>query len=204
MHSQPPEPISTSYSLLARAERGDSSAWQRIVQVYGPLVYSWARKSGLREDDAADMVQETMLAIINGLQSFDADRQGATFRGWLRRIARNKCVDYIRREAKLNAGAAGGSTNLAICNDLHEEPNSSSNEETLAAEQAGVVRRALAIMRNHFEKSTWQAFWRTAIDGCTPDEVAEELGLSRWNVYKARSRVLQRLRSELDGLEELP
>ena len=59
-------------------------------------------------------------------------------------------------------------------------------------------------MRNRFEKSTWQAFWRTVIDGVSTEEVAEELGLSRWAVYKARSRVLQLLRSELDCLEDLP
>jgi RNA polymerase sigma-70 factor (ECF subfamily) len=41
------------------------------------------------------------------------------------------------------------------------------------------------------------------VDGCTPDEVAAELSLSRWAVYKARSRVLQRLRTELEGLENL-
>ncbi len=59
-------------------------------------------------------------------------------------------------------------------------------------------------MRNRFEKSTWQAFWRTVIDGVSTEEVAEELGLSRWAVYKARSRVLQLLRSELACLEDLP
>lgn len=76
-------------------------------------------------------------------------------------------------------------------------------QSDLAAEQKQVIGRAMALMRTHFEKTTWQAFWRTAVDGCSPDEVAKELGLSRWNVYKARSRVLQRLRADLNGLEEL-
>ena len=204
MNSHSRDSLSTSLSLLVRAERGDANAWQRIVQVYGPLVYTWARKSGLREDDAADMVQETMLAVMDGLNRFDAAREDASFRGWLRRIARNKCVDFVRQEVKLNAGAKGGSTNLAACNALQLEHYTETDEDTLAVEQNGVVRRALAIMRNHFEKTTWKAFWRTAIDGCSPDDVAQELGMSRWNVYKARSRVLQRLRSELSGLEDLP
>ncbi|MEM8734173.1 MAG: sigma-70 family RNA polymerase sigma factor [Planctomycetota bacterium] len=202
--SQVTDSLATSTSLLARADAGDASAWSQVVQLYGPLVYAWARKSGLSSEDAADTLQETMLAVSEGLSRYDKNRPGSTFRGWLRQITRNKCVDLFRRSAMLPANARGGSTNMMRLNEdaLDAELNSA-KPETLAAERRQVVQRALAIMRNHFERSTWQAFWRTAIDGCRPDDVAEELGMSRWNVYKARSRVLQRLRTELDGLEDL-
>lgn len=76
---------------------------------------------------------------------------------------------------------------------------SSEDEE---GEQA-IVERIMTIMRGSFEKKTWQAFWRTAVDGCSPDDVAAELEMTRWGVYKARARVLQKLRDELAGLEEL-
>jgi RNA polymerase sigma-70 factor (ECF subfamily) len=64
-------------------------------------------------------------------------------------------------------------------------------------------RRSTVLIRSSFEPTTWQAFWRTVIDGRSPGNVAEELSLSRWAAYKARSRVLHRLRMELEGLEEL-
>lgn len=196
--------MATSTSLLARADAGDSAAWNQIVQLYGPLVYAWARKSGLSGEDAADTLQETMLAVSESLHRYDGEKNGATFRGWLRQITRNKCVDHIRRAAKLPTHARGGSTNLVLLNeDALAAELTDAEPETLATERRQVVQRALAIMRNRFERSTWQAFWRTAIDGCRPDDVAEELGTTRWNVYKARSRVLQRLRTELDGLEDL-
>ena len=197
----------TSPSLLVRATAGEAAAWQRMVQIYGPLVYSWARRTGLQPQDAADVTQETFAAVSTRLPAYDAERRGATFRGWLWTITRNKAADLVRK-CRSQPGARGGSTNLANLNAVYEDssgsvgvsPNSPSER---AMDQQEIIRRALAILRSSFEPTTWQAFWRTVIDGCTPDEVAAELALSRWAVYKARSRVLQRLRSELDGLENL-
>lgn len=202
-----PISLTTSPSLLVRATSGEAAAWQRMVQIYGPLVYSWARRTGLQPQDAADVTQETFAAVSTRLPAYDAERLGATFRGWLWTITRNKAADLVRKH-RSQPGARGGSTNLANLNAVYEDssgsvgvsPNSPSER---AMDQQEIIRRALAILRSSFEPTTWQAFWRTVIDGCTPDEVAAELALSRWAVYKARSRVLQRLRSELDGLENL-
>ena len=207
---QLPNSPSTSNSLLLRACGGESLAWQRVVQIYGPLVYSWARRTGLQPQDAADVTQDTFLAISTRLAQFRADRPGATFRGWLWTITRNKAADLIReRVGKPNV--RGGSVNLAALQAirdqhvLQDQDGSSASASSVEDEgdKRAVVRRIMSIMRGSFEKNTWQAFWRMVVDGCSPDEVATELGMSRWAVYKARARVLQRLRDELAGLEEL-
>lgn len=197
----------TSLSLLGRATSGDSLAWQRMVQIYGPLVYSWARRTGLQPQDAADVTQETFAAVSTRLLAYDAQRPGATFRGWLWTITRNKAADLVRN-LQSQPGARGGSTNLANLNAVSAKASeaiamNAEEQADMASDQQEIIRRTLAILRANFEPTTWQAFWRTVIDGCTPDEVSEELSLSRWAVYKARSRVLQRLRAELDGLEDL-
>ncbi len=67
-------------------------------------------------------------------------------------------------------------------------------------DQRTLIRRAIAIYRDRFDSKTWQAFWATVVEGRDPAEVAETLGVSRWNIYKARARILQRLRTELSGL----
>ncbi len=200
---------STSTSLLGRACEGEAVAWQQIVQVYGPLVYNWARRTGLKPVDAADVTQDTFTTVSSRLASFDSRRQGATFRGWLWTITRNKAADHVRALRQLPT-PAGGSANLAALNQLqanqvvHAVAQDELSCEASDHDKNEVIARAMALMRNRFEKSTWQAFWRTVVDGVSPDEVAEELGLSRWAVYKARSRVLQLLRSELACLEDLP
>ena len=65
---------------------------------------------------------------------------------------------------------------------------------------AGLSRRGLDLVRAEFENRTWEAFWRTAVEGHAPAHVAEDLGMSVPAVYKAKSRVLRRLRQELDEL----
>lgn len=197
-----------SSSLIGRAVAGENEAWQRLIQIYGPLVYTWCRRHGLQPQDAADATQETMSAVATRISSFDSTRNGATFRGWLWTIARNKSADLVRGK-KDQVGARGGSTNLAHLNQIidaetgSESYEASNAEAERLADQKGVIGRAIALIRSSFEPTTWQAFWRTVVDGQPPDAVAEELSLSRWAVYKARSRVLHRLRMELNGLEDI-
>ncbi|AMV33429.1 RNA polymerase sigma factor RpoE [Pirellula sp. SH-Sr6A] len=197
-----------SPSLIGRAVAGDNEAWQRLIQIYGPLIYTWSRRNGLMPQDAADVTQETLSAVALRIGSFDSSRPDATFRGWLWTIARNKTADWIRG-APDRLGACGGSTNVARLNQIMDEDDYSKSYEgshasgEIAADRKAVLGRAIALIRNHFEPNTWQAFWRTTVDGQSPESVAEELSLSRWAVYKARSRVLHRLRTELEGLENM-
>jgi RNA polymerase sigma-70 factor (ECF subfamily) len=77
-----------------------------------------------------------------------------------------------------------------------------SHSDDGAAEVNGIRRRALELVSGEFESRTWQAFWRSAVEGDAPADVAADLGISVWAVYKARSRVLQRLREEFAELLE--
>ena len=56
-------------------------------------------------------------------------------------------------------------------------------------------------IRDEFRASTWQAFWRTCIDGRTAAEAAAELEMSIGNVYVARSRIIARLRERVSELQ---
>ena len=68
------------------------------------------------------------------------------------------------------------------------------------AERDSLRRRALAILSGDIESRVWQAFWRCAVEDESPADVAECLQMTVWSVYKARARVLQRLREEFADL----
>src|ERR1700757_1787963 len=88
----------TPPTLLQRLRAAhDDDAWQRLVQLYTPLLFYWARRCGETEHDAADLVQEVFVALIQTLPSFTYDRQGGKFRGWLRTLMLNKLRDRKRR-----------------------------------------------------------------------------------------------------------
>ena len=62
-------PTATSTSLLQRMQCGDVEAWQRLVDLYAPLIYYWCHQSGLRDEDAGDVVQEVFKSVVTSLTS---------------------------------------------------------------------------------------------------------------------------------------
>jgi RNA polymerase sigma-70 factor (ECF subfamily) len=192
-----PEPSATSLSLLQRIRNGDASGWQRVVDLYAPLVQHWCRRWGIQPADADDLVQEVFHSAAQGITTFRHDRAGDTFRGWLRVIARHKVLDFWRGRAQ-HPEAFGGSEALRR---LQETPAAAAEDDPEdAAQTSAVFHRALGFLHSEFEQRTWQAFWRITIDGQSAGDVAAELGMTSAAVRMAKSRVLRRLREELGDL----
>ncbi|TWT68156.1 RNA polymerase sigma factor [Crateriforma conspicua] len=182
---------STHPSLLDRARLGDDEGWHTLVQVYGPIVYRWIRRCGVQSADAADVMQDTFLSVAKALPKFDLDRSGATFRGWLWTIARNKLRDRQRADQRSPISLDDADLRWSEQDDAHPPSE-------LADDVQSIQKRLLQVLRHSTDPKTWQMFLRTAVEGCDPAIVAKEMCVSRWTVYKARARVLQRLRKELE------
>ncbi len=180
----------TSSSLLAGVRQGDGEAWGRLARLYAPLVFGWCRRAGLRDADADDVLQEVFLTVAARIADFHHDSPGATFRGWLWTITRNKIGDLLRRRAKEVAAVGGTTAHERLLNAPDALP-----EEAPPA--GGLYQRALDLVRGETTETTWLAFWHVVMERRSPADVARELGLSRNAVYIARSRVLQRLRLAL-------
>lgn len=195
----PPGPAPTSTSLLRRVKAHAPEAWQRLADLYGPMVYGWCRRSGLQGEDAADIVQEVFSAVATHVAGFRGQRRQGSFRAWLRTITRNKIRDAIRRE-RHRLGAQGGTSAQQRLLQAPQPPDPPSQSEPPEVEDA-LWRRGLELVRAEFEDRSWRAFWRVAVDGRSPAEVADELGMTLHAVYKAKSRILRRLRQELSDLE---
>lgn len=194
----PPATGSTSSSLLRRALARDADAWCRLSAIYAPLVYRWARQGHLQSQDAADVVQEVFRNVASHLADFHRDRPGDSFRGWLFSITRNKVRDHYRRlVARHEDDGSAAQTRLLIMADP-----ASDDSLPPVSERLELAHRLLSVVEGDFEPRTWQAFWRTAVDGLAARDAADELGVSLGAVYTAKSRVLARLREELAGLQE--
>jgi RNA polymerase sigma-70 factor (ECF subfamily) len=185
---------STSPTLLMRVRQQDPSAWNRFAYLYTPLVFRWCATNGLQSHDAADVTQEVFHSVFQGIARFQRQSAGQSLRGWLWTITRNKICDHFRRRQN-EPVAAGGSNPFHEVVDVPELPAEPIND--VASE---LTHRALALIQTDFEPSTWQAFWAMAVDGLTASEAGKAVGLSAASAYKAKSRVLHRLRHELDGM----
>jgi RNA polymerase sigma-70 factor (ECF subfamily) len=195
--SGPEASSATSRSLLGRVQANEARAWERLVNLYAPLVYQWCRARGLQEHDVADVLQEVFRAVAGHVGGFRKDRPGHTFRGWLRRITQNKLQDHFRRQCREARGVGGSSARERLANLPQVEPA----EDDLIPEGEGenaLFGRALDLIRAEFAEPTWAAFWRTAAEGRSTADVAAELSMTPGAVRVAKCRVLRRLREELD------
>jgi RNA polymerase sigma-70 factor (ECF subfamily) len=201
MAADQPTSSESSNSLQSTLLRGvraqDPEAWQRLVDLFGPLVYGWCRGQQLQPADASDVTQDVFRAVANNIERFRRERPGDSFRGWLWTITRNKIRDLQRARGK-QPHAVGGTTMMHRVAEVPDEPPSEDSSSTDMVRST--YRRAVEMVRERFEEPTWQAFWRVAIERDKPADVAADLGITVNAVRKAKARVLRRLREEFGEL----
>jgi RNA polymerase sigma-70 factor (ECF subfamily) len=187
----------TQPSLLVRIrDNQDREAWRQFVRVYGPVVYGYGRKRGLQDADAADLTQEVLRAVAAGVGRLEYDPQRGSFRGWLFTLAHHKLYDFLARRNGRRSEETGVQTRL------EEQPAREDDQALWDREyERRLFARAAAEVRTHFQDTTWQAFWLTAVEGRGGKDVAAELGLTVASVYLAKSRVMARLRERIQELE---
>jgi RNA polymerase sigma-70 factor (ECF subfamily) len=187
--------VSTRPSLLIRLrDRRDDDAWRQFVALYGPLVYQFARQRRLQDADAADLTQIVLQAVADGIHRLDYDPRRGSFRGWLFGVVRNQLHKFHDRQRRLPP-ASGNTGTQAL---LEHQPARDEDAALWDREyERQLFRWAAERVRGQFEESSWQAFWRTAVEGQPAGEVAAALGLSVGAVYTAKSRVLDRIRREI-------
>lgn len=189
----------TSLSLIARIRQsGDSDAWNRLVELYAPLMRGWLRAYEVNGADADDLVQEALTVVAQELPKFNHNERVGAFRSWLRKILVHRLQNHWRAR-KQHPPARGGSSLLEQLNQLEDETSQLSRVWNQQHDRE-VIARLLELARPRFEPKTWEAFRRQMFDGQKPADVAADLGLGIGSVYMARNRVLAALRSEANGL----
>ena len=195
----------TSESLLFRLQHyakpdnadvdnsvNQQQAWETFVRLYTPLIFYWARKVGLKQADAADLVQEVFAIVFRKLPDLKYDRQGS-FRGWLRTVTMNKYREQRRKKALPIVDATD-----SLMDQLASIPQA---ESTWDLDYGRILlKQAMDQMECDFEPATWQALKSVMSQTLSVDQAAQEHVISPWTIYSARSRLMRRLREQLDGM----
>jgi RNA polymerase sigma-70 factor (ECF subfamily) len=188
----------TRQSLLLRAQTGEENAWKDLTDLYRPLIIGWLNRQGVPARDLEDLSQDILLSVVKHLPTFQHSGRRGAFRSWLRTIVCNRTTDYWRA-IDASTQATGGSGATAALQQI-ADPDSDLNRQWDEEHDRYVLACLLDLVEQEFEPTTLQAFRRLALDGAPGAEVAQELGLSVAAVYVAKSRVLQRIRQQAEGL----
>lgn len=194
------EPPLTRVSLLTRLKDGaDTDAWVEFVRLYGPVVYGFARKRGLQDADAADLMQEVLRSVARNAVKLEYDPTRGTFRGWLYTVTRNKIYNFLtaQKNRPRSTGEEGSRERL----DSLPSRESDRPDDWELEYQRRLSAKAMDAVKGEFQPNTWSAFWGTAVEGRPAQDVGTELKMSPGAVYVAKSRVLARLRDEVKRLQ---
>lgn len=195
-----PEFPETSHSLIARVkDLGDGAAWTEFLGIYQPVVFRMARRRGLQDADAQDVMQQVFLSISKSIEGWIPGDLQPPFRAWLTTIARNAITKALTRRPR---DAATGATSMVELLDAQPDPQATT-AEILAEARKELIRWATEQIRSEFSEATWNAFWRTAIEGVPIAEVAKSTGRSAGAVYVARYRVIARLKEKVLEVSQL-
>ena len=190
----------TRASLLLRLrDPRDEAAWREFVELYAPVVYGYARKRGLQDADAADLSQEVLGAVAGAVGRLEYDPRRGAFRNWLFTAVRRKLSNWQAAQRHRPRGSGDTATHRF----LEQCPAPEGEEAEWEAEwERRLFAWACEQVRRDVTEATWQAFWRTAVDGQPGKQVAADLGMTAGAVYLARNRVLARLKDLVRSVQE--
>lgn len=179
----------TRPSVIERARKGDAS---EFVRLYGPLAYVIARKRGLREHDAEDVMQQTVLELLQLLPSFQYDRARGTFKGLVKTLVLRRTVDLVRsRQRECDVASLPPKTEPKKCFD-----------ELFEREwRKSCLMIALDRVRHEVKPTTFQSFQLFVLWEWPIDDVARSLGLTKNQVSQNKRRVTARLKAHVEGLQ---
>ncbi len=219
MDSIPPHPIektglspATRPSLLARLHQpgGDTrweQDWREFHDLYQPLLLRFARREGLDEEQAKDVVQEIFVGISKSLPEFNYDPARCRFKTWLYRVAKNKVVGHRRRQRcqlpELLADTGGSAVtrpeNLADTFTL--EPDAAWNADF----EMGLLEAARRHAGRRVNVMNFRLYLYHVVQGHDVDATVaafRESGVTAAQVHLAKSRVLKLVKEELERLQE--
>lgn len=198
----------TRLSLIGRLNNPqDHLAWSEFTSLYEPLLLRMFRSQGLQDADARDVCQQVLQAVARDVEQWQPDGKEQSFRRWLFQVARNRTLKFLesQRRQPRSGGAAVSSnpsqpdrgTNAGANLEQVPDPRESLSDFFEREFRQQLLVQSAEHIRGEFRESTWQAFWKTCVEGQSIPEVAKELGISVGSVYVARSRITARLKSEI-------
>jgi RNA polymerase sigma factor (sigma-70 family) len=193
--------IETSDSLLSRLRTDNAhEAWQVFFDAYWGAILRYGQKVGLNQDQAEEVLQDTMVALIRVLPEFAYDRRKGRFRNFLLTIVHRRAMCVLERSSRQRS---------LVWTDALEEKlsclsgeNDGPDHEALLRWRDSLLEEALRRLRDdpRLGENTFGVFEAYVIQRQPVEEVARKFGVSENAVYQVRNRLLRRLKMDVGML----
>lgn len=198
--------LPTRQSLLARLrDWQDDEGWREFFDSYWRLIYNVARKSGLDDTSAQDVVQNTFIYLTRKMPTFRYEPDRGSFKSWLRVVTRSRIGAY-RRSTRADEKRVRDPLPIVPddgSNSLEQWPDPAGDalDEVWQREwEENLLQTAMRRLRRKVSAQQLLIF-RLATFGEVPiTQVAKKLGVNQAQIYLARHRVGKLLKAEVQRL----
>ena len=200
------ETLRTSWSLVARIKNmGDHESWAEFHEIYRPLIHGVAVKAGLREDEAKDVVQETMAAMAKHIEDFVAEPEHGSFRAWLLQMARWRIKDQLRKRLPVSPGSESPTSATARTPTVERVPDEREVDLVALCDvewKARLREKALKDLQMEVKAEHYQIFHLLTVEQKPVEQVARMVGRNRAQIYLIKHRMANALKKIVRRLEQ--
>lgn len=197
--------IPTRATLIQRLKNWqDQSSWQDFFDTYWKLIFSIARKGGLTEAEAQDVVQETMVSVARHMPSFKYDPSVGSFKAWLLNLTRWRMTDQLRKRGPIATfpGSNEETSTSSYLMDKMVDPASHTLDQMWDSEwEKNLLNAAISKVKRRLDPQKYQIFDFYVNKEWPAEKVAESFGISVDQVYLAKHRITEMIREEVKRLE---
>ena len=196
--------LETRSSLINRLKATiNGESWEAFFNTYWELIFNVARRAGLSDADAQDVVQETILKVHKSLDRFQYDRNRGSFKGWLHSVTRSRLAEHFKKQQKripLNQPFDDSTEDLTA---EISDPKGMELERIWDEEwQKNLIHTALTRIKRKVSSKQFQVFKCYCIDEWTVSEICKALNVNAAQVYMAKQRVGKLFKQELEKSQE--
>ncbi len=193
--------INSTIILQGLGGAENATAWRQFSARYEPMLLAFARRAGLRDEDAQDVVQETLVAFLEDFRRGKFDREKGRLRSWLQGIAFNRIKRARRALTKRERQVVDSGSGTGFMNRI---PDDRELTDIFDAEwRRAVTAECMREARQQVDAKTFEVFELYALKGWPAEKVAGHLGMSRNAVYISKTRVLSHLRALRPKMAEI-
>ena len=200
------ELIPTRATLIKRLKDWqDQSSWQEFFDTYWKLIYNVARKGGLSEVEAQDVVQATMVSVAKNMPGFNYDPATGSFKTWLLNMTRWRITDQLRKRGRFADyhSASSDTTTGTSTVDKVVDPTTSQDLDALwdTEWEENLLNAAKAKVKRRIDPQKFQIFDLCVNKEWPPAKVAKAFNIPIGQVYLAKHRVTELIKQEVKQLE---